>query len=51
LQVISPSTPLTDKLKNKNGEEVMLDEPVGYELPVKGFAVDDAGYQAPAARW
>jgi len=41
--------PLTDKLKNKNGEEVMLDEPVGYELPTKGFAVDDAGYQAPAA--
>ncbi|NSL88049.1 aconitate hydratase [Chitinophaga solisilvae] len=40
--------PLTDKLKNKAGEEVMLDEPTGYELPVKGFAVDDAGYQAPA---
>lgn len=40
--------PLTDKLKNKNGEEVMLDEPVGYELPPKGFAVEDAGYQAPA---
>jgi aconitate hydratase len=41
--------PLTDKLTNKAGVEVMLDEPVGYELPVKGFAVDDAGYQAPAA--
>ncbi|KAG4080407.1 hypothetical protein HA402_013865 [Bradysia odoriphaga] len=41
--------PLTDKLKNKNGEEVMLDEPVGYELPPKGFDVEDAGYQAPAA--
>jgi aconitate hydratase len=41
--------PLTDKLKNKNGEEVMLDEPVGFELPPKGFAVEDAGYQAPAA--
>ncbi|CAL1516991.1 aconitate hydratase [Chitinophaga sp. MM2321] len=41
--------PLKDKLKNKNGEEVMLDEPTGFELPTKGFAVEDAGYQAPAA--
>src|SRR4051794_23303186 len=41
--------PLTDKLKNTKGEEVMLDEPEGYELPPRGFAVDDAGYQAPAA--
>ncbi|TKK66944.1 aconitate hydratase [Ilyomonas limi] len=41
--------PLTDKLKNTKGEEVMLDEPTGYELPPRGFAVDDAGYQAPAA--
>lgn len=40
--------PLTDKLKNANGEEVMLSEPTGYELPPKGFAVEDAGYQAPA---
>ncbi len=40
--------PLTDKLKNIKGEEVMLDEPEGYELPPKGFAVDDPGYQAPA---
>ena len=40
--------PLTDKIKNANGEEVMLDEPQGIELPVKGFAVEDAGYQAPA---
>ncbi len=40
--------PLKDKLTNDNGEEVMLDEPSGYELPPKGFAVDDAGYQAPA---
>ncbi|WP_343667556.1 aconitate hydratase [Chitinophaga sp.] len=41
--------PLTDTLKNKDGKEVKLDEPTGYELPVKGFAVDDPGYQAPAA--
>ncbi len=40
--------PLTDKLKNENGEEVMLDEPTGVELPPKGFSVDDPGYQAPA---
>jgi len=40
--------PLKDKLKNDKGEEVMLDEPRGYELPPKGFAVDDPGYQAPA---
>src|SRR3954464_15304399 len=41
--------PLTDKLKNENGDEVMLDEPTGVELPPTGFAVEDAGYQAPAA--
>jgi aconitate hydratase len=41
--------PLTDKLKNAKGEEVMLKEPTGFELPPKGFAVEDAGYQAPAA--
>ncbi len=40
--------PLTDKLKNAKGEEVMLNEPTGFELPPKGFAVEDAGYQAPA---
>ncbi len=39
--------PLTDKLINKNGEEVLLDEPTGWELPAKGFAVEDAGYLAP----
>jgi len=41
--------PLKDKLVNEKGEEVMLAEPKGFELPAKGFAVDDAGYQAPAA--
>ncbi|UGU15032.1 aconitate hydratase [Sinomicrobium kalidii] len=40
--------PLNDKLINEDGEEVMLDEPRGYELPPEGFAVEDAGYQAPA---
>ncbi len=41
--------PLTDTLTNEKGEKVKLDEPTGYELPPKGFAVEDAGYQAPAA--
>ncbi|UEG53047.1 aconitate hydratase [Mucilaginibacter daejeonensis] len=41
--------PMTDTLTNQNGEQVKLDEPQGIELPVKGFAVEDAGYQAPAA--
>ncbi|MCW3123278.1 MAG: aconitate hydratase [Flavipsychrobacter sp.] len=40
--------PLTDKLKNEHGEEVMLDEPVGFEMPPNGYAVEDAGYHAPA---
>ena len=41
--------PLTDTLTNANGEQVMLDPPSGYELPTNGFAVEDAGYQQPAA--
>ena len=41
--------PTTDTLTNKNGEEVRLDEPVGFELPPKGFDVEDAGFQAPEA--
>jgi aconitate hydratase len=40
--------PLKDKLINEKGEEVMLDEPNGYELPPNGFAVEDMGYQEPA---
>ncbi len=39
--------PMTDKLINKNGEEVMLDEPTGWELPPKGFEVKENGYVAP----
>ncbi len=41
--------PLTDTLVNEKGEAVKLDEPTGMELPEKGFAVEDRGYQAPAA--
>ena len=40
--------PLTDTLTNEKGEQVKLDPPVGSELPAKGFAVEDNGYQAPA---
>ncbi|HVZ96204.1 MAG TPA: aconitate hydratase [Chitinophagaceae bacterium] len=40
--------PLTDYLTNDKGEKIKLEEPKGIELPIKGFAVDDAGYQAPA---
>ena len=41
--------PLTDSLINEKGEKVLLDAPTGYELPPKGFSVDDPGFQAPAA--
>ncbi len=40
--------PITDTLLNNKGEKVKLDPPAGDELPVKGFDVQDAGYQAPA---
>ena len=40
--------PLTDTLPGKNGN-VKFDEPTGVELPPAGFAVEDAGFQAPAA--
>ncbi|MFD2513466.1 aconitate hydratase [Pontibacter locisalis] len=40
--------PLTDTLTTKDGQQVKLDEPRGVELPAKGFAVEDAGYIAPA---
>ena len=41
--------PITDTLTNVNGEEVKLDPPTGDELPSRGFAVENNGYQAPAA--
>ena len=40
--------PLTDFLTNDKGEKVKLDAPTGFELPPKGFDVEDAGYQKPA---
>ncbi len=41
--------PITDTLVNDQGEEVKLAEPSGFELPPKGFDVEDAGYKEPAA--
>jgi len=40
--------PATDTLINNKGEAVMLDEPTGFELPPKGFVVEDNGYLAPS---
>ncbi|MBU6167676.1 MAG: aconitate hydratase [Bacteroidetes bacterium] len=40
--------PLTDTLLNEDGVAVKLDPPSGVELPANGFAVEDAGYVAPA---
>ena len=41
--------PLTDTLINQQGEAVRLDEPSGLEMPAKGYAVEDPGFQAPSA--
>ena len=40
--------PLTDSLTSKDGSQMKLKEPTGQELPSKGFAVEDNGYQSPA---
>lgn len=39
--------PITDPLYTKGGKKVMLQEPVGEELPSKGFDVEDDGYIDP----
>ena len=39
--------PKTDSLLNELGQEVKLEEPTGWELPPKGFEVDDRGYVEP----
>jgi aconitate hydratase len=41
--------PMIDFLINDKGEKVKFSEPQGIELPIKGFAVEDNGYQEPAA--
>ena len=39
--------PIKDKLVNDNGDEVMLDEPAGIELPLNGFDFEHNGYVNP----
>ena len=41
--------PLTDSLINNEGKEVKLEEPVGLEMPERGFEVENNGYKAPSA--
>jgi aconitate hydratase len=40
--------PITDTITNDKGEQVKLTAPSGDDLPTNGFAVEDAGFQAPA---
>ncbi len=40
--------PLKDSLVSNKGEKVKFEAPEGFELPPKGFEVNDVGYQAPA---
>ncbi len=40
--------PMTDYLENEKGEKIKFSEPQGIEMPLRGFAVEDAGFQAPA---
>ena len=40
--------PITDKLINQEGDEVILDPPTGIELPSKGFEYEDNGYIEPS---
>lgn len=39
--------PVTDSLINSDGNEVMLAEPSGFDLPPAGFCITDSGYQKP----
>jgi len=39
--------PATDTLTNTEGQQVMLDEPQGYDFPPEGFEVKEKGFIAP----
>ena len=39
--------PTKDKLINEDGQEVMLDPPLGVELPSEGFDCEDSGFIEP----
>ena len=41
--------PITDTLTNPEGEKVKLSEPVGIDLPPRGFGDIEKGYQKPSA--
>lgn len=41
--------PMKDTLTNAKGEKVKLREPIGLELPQKGFGVEDLGYIEPVS--
>ena len=40
--------PLKDKIVNDDGDSVLLDEPIGEELPSLGFEVKDNGFLDPS---
>lgn len=41
--------PAKDTLKDKDGNDVMLDEPSGNDFPPQGFAVENRGFIAPSS--
>ena len=40
--------PMVDTLKNRDGNQIKLKPPTGFDLPKDGFAVEDLGYQTPS---
>ena len=40
--------PMVDTLKNRDGDQIKLKPPTGFDLPKNGFAVEDLGYQTPS---
>ena len=39
--------PLTDELINEKGEKVKFNDPIGFDIPPKGFAIINTGCQTP----
>ena len=39
--------PVMDLLENEDGKQVRLDDPSGIDFPIRGFAVEENGYQPP----
>ncbi|MDR1742772.1 MAG: aconitate hydratase [Dysgonamonadaceae bacterium] len=40
--------PLNDTLETQNGKKVKLSEPMGFEMPPRGYEVKNAGFLAPS---